>query len=468
MSNRVTIPRLLLKTVLSTRQITTSNHPRIPVVKSLAQLRRWRRAAREKGLEVGCVPTMGALHEGHLNLVRESMSQNPLTVMTVFVNPMQFAPHEDLEAYPRQLDQDISRLSTLLSPSHNVSSALRGLGISENDAWRAVSPRAEDGKEGIGPLLVFTPDVNTMYPLKGELQNMGTHKGLEVDVRGWGDVLEGASRRQSANDLSLKILTDSVNLQPSFSKELRQSAPSSLTPSSRITRILVKKTFNRRCFVQDLLLSHPTPSNLHIVPTTRSSTGLALSSRNAYLSPPELFVSPVLYRALSQGVAAFETHMSTSQRLTGEQILATANNVVLAEQERIGRVSVEEGGGVDLKIDYIELFDKNTLAPIRGDVSGKELVLTGALWVNHVDLLQTFVAVAVAVTRAAIHHAVSSSIPSYPHTLIPSYPHTLTSTNNSHDSPTSASWTPSPSPLQWNQTDPSITAHQLGHKPRGG
>nr|ODN95454.1 pantoate-beta-alanine ligase [Cryptococcus depauperatus CBS 7855] len=424
MSNRVTIPRLLLKTVLSTRQITTSNHPRIPVVKSLAQLRRWRRAAREKGLEVGCVPTMGALHEGHLNLVRESMSQNPLTVMTVFVNPMQFAPHEDLEAYPRQLDQDISRLSTLLSPSHNVSSALRGLGISENDAWRAVSPRAEDGKEGIGPLLVFTPDVNTMYPLKGELQNMGTHKGLEVDVRGWGDVLEGASRRQSANDLSLKILTDSVNLQPSFSKELRQSAPSSLTPSRHSTGAAIEDS-------QDLLLSHPTPSNLHIVPTTRSSTGLALSSRNAYLSPPELLVSPVLYRALSQGVAAFETHMSTSQQLTGEQIIATANNVVLAEQERIGRASVEEGGGVDLKIDYIELFDKNTLAPIRGDVNGKELVLTGALWVNHVDLLQTFVAVAVAVavTRAAIHHAVSSSIPSYPPTLTPSHPPTTPTTH---------------------------------------
>ncbi|WVN87015.1 pantoate-beta-alanine ligase [Cryptococcus depauperatus CBS 7841] len=453
MSNRVTIPRLLLKTVLSTRQITTSNHPRIPVVKSLAQLRRWRRAAREKGLEVGCVPTMGALHEGHLNLVRESMSQNPLTVMTVFVNPMQFAPHEDLEAYPRQLDQDISRLSTLLSPSHNVSSALRGLGISENDAWRAVSPRAEDGKEGIGPLLVFTPDVNTMYPLKGELQNMGTHKGLEVDVRGWGDVLEGASRPQFFKGVAT-VCTKLFNaVEPDHAyfgqKDIQQA-------------LLLK------ILVQDLLLSHPTPSNLHIVPTTRSSTGLALSSRNAYLSPPELFVSPVLYRALSQGVAAFETHMSTSQRLTGEQILATANNVVLAEQERIGRVSVEEGGGVDLKIDYIELFDKNTLAPIRGDVSGKELVLTGALWVNHVDLLQTFVAVAVAVTRAAIHHAVSSSIPSYPHTLIPSYPHTLTSTNNSHDSPTSASWTPSPSPLQWNQTDPSITAHQLGHKPRGG
>ncbi|WVO13702.1 pantoate-beta-alanine ligase [Cryptococcus depauperatus] len=416
MSNRVTIPRLLLKTVLSTRQITTSNHPRIPVVKSLAQLRRWRRAAREKGLEVGCVPTMGALHEGHLNLVRESMSQNPLTVMTVFVNPMQFAPHEDLEAYPRQLDQDISRLSTLLSPSHNVSSALRGLGISENDAWRAVSPRAEDGKEGIGPLLVFTPDVNTMYPLKGELQNMGTHKGLEVDVRGWGDVLEGASRPQFFKGVAT-VCTKLFNaVEPDHAyfgqKDIQQA-------------LLLK------ILVQDLLLSHPTPSNLHIVPTTRSSTGLALSSRNAYLSPPELLVSPVLYRALSQGVAAFETHMSTSQQLTGEQIIATANNVVLAEQERIGRASVEEGGGVDLKIDYIELFDKNTLAPIRGDVNGKELVLTGALWVNHVDLLQTFVAVAVAVavTRAAIHHAVSSSIPSYPPTLTPSHPPTTPTTH---------------------------------------
>lgn len=134
---------------------------------------------------------MGALHEGHLSLVRTSLKRHPLTVMSLFVNPMQFAPHEDLNAYPRTMDRDVELLKGLLPGGPR--SPISGLGISENDGWRP-TPRPLESHES--PLIVFAPTVDSMYPLRGELQNMQQQKGAVVQLRGWGEVMEGASRRE--------------------------------------------------------------------------------------------------------------------------------------------------------------------------------------------------------------------------------------------------------------------------------
>ncbi|ADV24265.1 pantoate-beta-alanine ligase [Cryptococcus gattii E566] len=366
------------------RGLSTSHPPQhIPVIRTLAQLRRWRRTARQRGLEVGVVPTMGALHEGHLNLVRTSLNRHPLTVMTVFVNPMQFAPHEDFGAYPRQLERDLSLLNTLLPSSNSLPPALRGLGISENDAYRPTfapsstssSGGGEDGKlkeAAESPLVVFAPNADVIYPLKGELQDLSAHRGVEIDVKGWGDLMEGVSRPQFFKGVAT-VCTKLFNaVEPDHAyfgqKDIQQA-------------LLLK------ILVQDLLLSHPTPSNLHIVPTTRSPSGLALSSRNAYLSPPELLVAPILYQALQTGVDAFEGHDPSSATLTAEDIIAQATSVILNEQLRIAKAAPEEGGGVELELDYIELFDKTTFNPVRGDVTGKEMVLAGAVWVGKTRLI---------------------------------------------------------------------------------
>ena len=139
--------------------------------------------------------------------------------------------------------------------------------------------------------------------------------------------------------------------------------------------------------VSDLLLSHPTSDNLHILPTTRDpSTNLALSSRNAYLSPAELKVSPVLYRALSAAKDSWKSVASPSTPTTGEDLVVTATSVVLAEIERLR--DAPEGIDADLRLDYIEVFDKHTFEPVIGEVEeGREMVIAGAVWVGQTRLI---------------------------------------------------------------------------------
>ena len=126
--------------------------------------------------------------------------------------------------------------------------------------------------------------------------------------------------------------------------------------------------------LKDLFISHPTPENMHIIPTSRDpSTNLALSSRNAYLTPQEMEIAPILYQALS---AAKEGY--SEDGITGEDLISRAINVVQ---------SVEVPEGVDMKVDYFEVFDKETFEPVRGPVGGREVVVAGAVWVGKTRLI---------------------------------------------------------------------------------
>lgn len=132
--------------------------------------------------------------------------------------------------------------------------------------------------------------------------------------------------------------------------------------------------------VQDLLLSHPSADTLHILPTTRDpQNNLALSSRNAYLSPSELAVAPILYQALSSAKDTWKAGQTT-----GEDIIASAKGVILRKIEELSGATDQ----VDLKLDYFEVFDKNTFEPVRGNVgSGREMVIAGAVWVGTTRLI---------------------------------------------------------------------------------
>ena len=167
-----------------------------PIFTQIADYRRWRRLVRREAIlaspsitqdadaepdSVGFVPTMGALHAGHIDLVRHSLRENLHTVVSIFVNPAQFAPTEDLSSYPRTLESDIAALVALQDTERRAAAA--------------------SGKEGsIGQIsAIFCPTVKEMYPsLPGTdtpfTQHVAQQQGAFIEVQGLSNVLEGKSR----------------------------------------------------------------------------------------------------------------------------------------------------------------------------------------------------------------------------------------------------------------------------------
>ncbi|GHJ84476.1 hypothetical protein NliqN6_0878 [Naganishia liquefaciens] len=409
-------------------------HSLIPVFQDLAGLRRWRRHARRDGRGVGVVPTMGALHEGHAELVRRSLAQNAFTVLTLFVNPTQFAPHEDLASYPRTLPRDLELLRTLLPPSYvgayeeryrralgqepasggSGGGAMAGLGVSESDPIRWVFAGAgEKGRRRSSasssassssslssssypaetlesPLVVFAPQRETMYPLStippeafldeldadgrtangdgaaGEamLQDTARQRGAFVEVKGWGDVLEGESRPQFFRGVAT-VCTKLFNaVEPDHAyfgqKDIQQA-------------LLLK------LMLKDLLCNAPSADNLHIVPTSRDPVdSLALSSRNAYLLPEERPYAPTLFRALSLA----REYLAADPNATATEALDRARHYI---EETAVRAAVEK---VEVRLDHVDCFERTTFARVRGPVgSQREVVLVGAMWVGRTRLI---------------------------------------------------------------------------------
>ncbi|KAK0214802.1 Pantoate-beta-alanine ligase [Armillaria fumosa] len=289
--------------------------------------RQWRQAARDARKSVGYVATMGALHDGHLSLVHRSLQENDLTVLSIFVNPAQFAPHEDLETYPKTLEDDLRLLATQSVQGRTVSA-------------------------------VFAPTVREMYP-SGITQDPVAQKGTFVEVKGFGDEMEGKSRPlffRGVATVVTKLFNAIEPTQTYFGQKDIQQA------------LLLR----RMC--RDLLLSHPTPENLHIVPTRRDHTdGLALSSRNTYLSPEARLVAPKLYAAL--------------------QAAETAWNTGLTKAECIEKAVEIIRGAPGVRLDYVEMNDPDTFEALDGAARAEEgaVILSGAVWVGMTRLIDNII-----------------------------------------------------------------------------
>jgi pantoate--beta-alanine ligase len=208
-----------------------------PAVAATAEeLRPAVRAARRQGRSVGLVPTMGALHAGHASLVRAARAADGFVVVSIFVNPTQFGPHEDLARYPRPFGQDLALCGEL------------------------------------GVDLVFAPAPETMYP-----------PGFRtwVEVTGLQDVLEGAARPGHFRGVATVVLKLFNLVQPDrayFGQKDAQQA-----------RVIAQ-------LVRDLNV----PVEVRVLPTVREPDGLALSSRNKYLDPDQRRHAVVLSRALAE------------------------------------------------------------------------------------------------------------------------------------------------------------------------
>ena len=205
------------------------------IAKDSDELRQRLKSVRGDGT-VAFVPTMGNLHEGHLSLVRQGLTMAEHVVVSIFVNPLQFSPTEDLDAYPRTLEQDLELLTA----------------------------------EGVA--LVFTPGVEDLYPA-------GLEAHTKVTVPGLTDVLCG-SKRVGHFDGVTTVVCKLLNL---------VAADIALFGEKDLQQLLVI-----RKMVADLRI----PVRIESVPTQRNADGLALSSRNTYLTSEAQGLAPALYRNL--------------------------------------------------------------------------------------------------------------------------------------------------------------------------
>jgi pantoate--beta-alanine ligase len=222
------------------------------ICKTAAEMRAHRRARRE-GSRLGFVPTMGALHEGHLSLVRAAREHCDTVAVSVFVNPAQFAPHEDLDQYPRSLERDRELLS----------------------------------QEGVD--LLFVPSNQEMYP-------PGSSTWVQVD--GLSDKLCGQSRPGHFRGVTTVVAKLLHIVQPDCAFFGQKDA-------AQVAII--------RRMVRDLHM----PVEILSCPIVREADGLAMSSRNAYLDYEQRKAAPVLYRSLMRVQQDFSAGERNAARLIG-------------------------------------------------------------------------------------------------------------------------------------------------------
>ncbi|MFC3711855.1 pantoate--beta-alanine ligase [Sphingoaurantiacus capsulatus] len=253
----------------------------MPIVRTVAELRATVAGWRRDGLNVALVPTMGALHAGHLALVAEGLRRADRVIATIFVNPKQFGPAEDLDRYPRQ---------------------------------EAADAQALDGQ---GCSLLFAPGVAEMYPA-GFATN--------VSVSGVTDDLDGAARPGHFDGVATVV-----------SKLLNQAQAD--------VAIFGEKDYQQLLTIRRLARDLDIPTEIVGHPTIRESDGLALSSRNAYLSADERARAVELPRAMAAAAAEIVGGGDVESTLAG-----TVQRLLAA------------GFGA---VDYVELRDANTLEIIE-------------------------------------------------------------------------------------------------------
>lgn len=291
----------------------------IPIITTVADLRVLRHQYARRNESVGFIPTMGYLHEGHLSLINQSLLSNDHTIVSIFVNPSQFAPGEDLDTYPRDLDHDVKVITEF------VAAKFQGSSDKKVDA-------------------IFHPTVLQMYP-SGFSMERSQQRGAFVEVLGVSEPLEGKTRPSFFRGVSTVV-----------AKLLNATNPTvAYFGQKDIQQTVVLKTM-----VRDLLMD----IELEIVPTVRNSSGLALSSRNAYLSPEILSQVTCIFRSMNTAYGKYSK--------SGVRDVSDLTETVSAEIRSTN---------ANFKVDYISFNDPETLDYLTTIDPKKGAILSLAVYV---------------------------------------------------------------------------------------
>ena len=274
------------------------------IVRTVAQMREHVRAWKAAGQRVALVPTMGALHEGHLSLIKLAQANADRVVATVFVNPKQFAPHEDFDAYPRGEAADAEKLAS------------------------------------VGCDLMFAPSAAEMY---------APGFSTAINVSGVSEPLEGAARPQFFGGVATVVAKLLIQCQANYA-------------------VFGEKDYQQLQVIKRLVRDLDLPVEIVSAPTARADDGLALSSRNAYLSAEERQIAAALPRALRAAAQA----VSEGGRID--------------EAEATGKAALSSAGFG--QIDYLDIREASDLSKLGpgpiGDAQGRILV---AAWLGKTRLI---------------------------------------------------------------------------------
>lgn len=259
-----------------------------------------------KGKTIGFVPTMGALHEGHLKLIRQAASENDFVAVSIFVNPIQFNNPEDLAKYPRTLDEDLKKL------------------------------------EGTGCRLVFAPSAEEMYP-EPDL--------TEFDFGNLDKVMEGKFRPGHFRGVAVVV------------KKLFEI----ITPHKAY---FGEKDFQQLAIIKQMVGMLKMPVEIIPCPIVREADGLAMSSRNARLTPEERAEAPAIYKALAETKENYSWFVpaGVKQLITGQ-----------IQENKYFRV------------EYVEVVDTSTLQTFEDWNDAKHAVVCVAAFIGSVRLIDNIV-----------------------------------------------------------------------------
>jgi pantoate--beta-alanine ligase len=260
------------------------------VVKTIKQLRQILNEVRRKGQKIGFVPTMGYFHEGHLSLMRRAKKECEICVVSIYVNPKQFAPHEDFSRYPRDIKRDMT-----MARKENVD-------------------------------ILFIPSDNVVYP---------NSSLTYIDVERISKTLCGKVR-------------------PGHFKGVAEVVAKLLNMVQPDVMVLGQKDAQQVAVLSKMIADLNFPVSILVAPTVREKDGLAMSSRNVFLTAEERSQAPVLYRALKSTVLRIQAGERAASKITGV----------------IHQIITRHSNG---KIQYVACVDADTLEPLK-ILKGKVLI----------------------------------------------------------------------------------------------
>ncbi len=277
------------------------------IARTIAALRKLVIPAKKKGKTIGFVATMGYLHEGHLSLIRQAKKDCDICVVSIFVNPFQFGPREDFQRYPRDIKRDVC-----LSKSS-------------------------------GADIIFYPSARLMYP---------SGYSTFVEVKEFSEVLCGRGREghfKGVTTVVAKLFNiTAANISYFGQKDAQQA-------------VIIQK------MVRDLNM----PVKIKVMPIIRENNGLAISSRNVYLSPEERKEAVILWQSLR-----IAKRMIKKGKRSSWEIISSIKKLILTKKTA--------------KIDYVECVDMQTLKPLKR-IKGKVLIAL-AVWLGKTRLIDNIIA----------------------------------------------------------------------------